>query len=345
MGKVYNWGIIGLGHIAEKFAADIGVIPNAKLHAVASRTAEKALAFGNKYNAIHTFGSYEELMACPDLDAVYIATPHPWHCENTLMCLEHNIPVLCEKPFAMNSKEVRKMVGLAKFQNTFLMEALWTRFLPTTQKVLDLIAVGAIGDINTVKADFGFKANMDPKNRLFNQGLGGGALLDVGIYPIFLACSLLGKPTSISAEASIGPTNVDENCGMLLKFPNNKLAILHASIISKTKTEALIYGDKGIIQIHGRWHEPTSITLYPEDGEPQDFFFDFDSNGYKYEILEVQECLKKGLIESPEMSFDFSIDLMEVLDDVRMKAGIYYPMYDHFTDKEIATKANNFSQN
>ncbi len=284
-------------------------------------------------------------MTCPDLDAVYIATPHPLHCENTLMCLEHNIPVLCEKPFAMNSKEVRKMIGLAKFQKTFLMEALWTRFLPTTQKVLDLIAVGAIGDINTVKADFGFKANPDPKARLFNQGLGGGALLDVGIYPVFLACLLLGKPTSISAEASIGTTNVDENCGMLLKFKNNKLAILHASIISKTKTEALIYGDKGIIQIHGRWHEPTSITLYPEDGEPQDFFFDFDSNGYKYEILEVQSCLEKGLIESPEMSFDFSIDLMEVLDDIRMQAGIYYPMYDHFTDKEIASKANNFSQN
>jgi len=345
MGKVYNWGIIGLGHIAAKFAADIAVIPNAKLHAVASRTKEKALEFGNKFNVIHAFGSYEEMMACPDLDAVYIATPHPWHCENTLMCLEHNIPVLCEKPFAMNSKEVRKMIGLAKFQKTFLMEALWTRFLPTTEKVLNLIASGAIGEINTVKADFGFKAKMDPKARLFNQGLGGGALLDVGIYPVFLACLLLGKPISISAEASIGPTNVDENCGMLLKFKKNKLAILHASIISKTKTEALIYGDKGIIQIHGRWHEPTSVTLYPEDGDPQDFFFDFDSNGYKYEILEVQECLKNGRIESPEMPFDFSIDLMEVLDDIRMQAGIYYPMYDHFTDKEIATKANNFSQN
>lgn len=345
MAKIFNWGIIGPGKIAHKFAEDLRVVPNARLFAVASRSAERGIEFANKYNATHAFGSYKELMSLSELDAVYVATPHPYHCENTLMCLEHKIPVLCEKPMGMNSKEVRQMVGLAKFQNTFLMEGLWTRFLPTIIKVLDLIKTGAIGEVNTLKADFGFKAPFDVKKRIFNQGLGGGSLLDIGIYPVFLARLLFGNPTSISAEASIGPTNIDENCGMILKFPNQKLAILHSSIISTTKTEALIYGEKGIIQINGRWHEPSSVTLYPENGEPKDFFFDFDSHGYKYEILEVQRCLEKGWIESPFLNFDFSIDMMEILDDIRMAAGIYYPMYDHFSDKQIASKANNFSQN
>ncbi len=345
MSKVFNWGIIGPGRIAHKFANDLGVLPNAKLHAVASRSLDKALEFANKYSAVHAYGSYREIISCPDLDAIYIATPHPWHCENTLMCLEHNIPVLCEKPMGMNAKEVRQMIGLAKFQNTFLMEALWTRFLPTTKKVLELIAEGAIGEVNTVKADFGFKATFDAKHRLFNQSLGGGSLLDVGIYPVFLACLILGKPNSISAEASIGKSNVDENCGIVLKFDNQKLALLHASIVSNTKCEARIYGDKGVIQINSRWHEPTSITWYPEEGEPQDFFFEFDSFGYKHEIIEVQNCLASNKIESEDLSFDFSIDLAEVMDNIRIQAGIFYPMYDHFTEKEIATKANNFSQN
>jgi len=240
MAKTFNWGIIGLGRIAKKFAEDLRVVPNAKLHAVGSRDKDKALAFGNEFGALHALGSYEEMMVCPDLDVIYIATPHPYHCQNAMMCLEHNIPVLCEKPMAMNNQEVRKMIGLARFQKTFLMEALWTRFLPTIKKVVGLIEAGTIGEINTVKADFGFRATVDAKHRLFNQGLGGGSLLDVGIYPVFLAYLLLGKPISISAEASVGLTNVDENCGMVLKFKNQKLALLQPSIVSKTPCEAFI---------------------------------------------------------------------------------------------------------
>lgn len=345
MTKKFNWGIIGLGHIAHKFVDDLRRTPGAQLHAVASRDIERATDFAKLYEARHTYGSYEEIVACPGLDAVYIATPHIGHFKNTIMCLEHKIPVLCEKPFAMNSEELRKMINLAVFQKTFLMEALWTRFLPTIEKTLELIAADAIGEVRTLKADFGFRAQRDPKRRLFNQNLGGGSLLDVGIYPVFLALLLFGKPSSISAEAAIGPTNVDEDCGMLLKFPSQKLAVLHSTITTKTNTEALIYGEKGKIHIHSRWHEPTSMSLHKADGTVEDFFFDYDSNGYKYEIQEVMNLVRGGKMQSEKMPLDFSMLLMNVLDDIRMQAGIFYPMYDHFSDKEIATRANRFSQN
>ena len=173
------------------------------------------------------------------------------------------------------------------------MEALWSRFLPSIQKVLSLIEKGTIGEVVSMKADFGFNAIFDPNGRLFDQRLGGGSLLDVGIYPVFLSLLLLGKPSQIQAMATIGKTNVDESCGILLKYPKNKMAILHSSIVTKTATEAFIYGEKGTIRINSRWHEPTSVTLLLDGKEPKDFFFDFNSNGYHYEAEEVMRCLRK----------------------------------------------------
>ncbi len=345
MSKKIKWGIIGLGKIAHKFAEDLQRIPNAELHAVASRSQEKAKTFAMQYNVPHFFGTYGQIFNISDLDVIYIATPHSFHCENVLMCLEHKVAVLCEKPFAMNAMEVKRMITLAKFQKTFLMEALWTRFLPTTLKVLELIEKGTIGEVNSLRADFGFKSTVDPQSRLFNQSLGGGSLMDVGIYPVFLSLLLLGKPSSVKASASIGRTNVDENCGMLLKYENNKMAFLQSSIIVETGTEAFIYGEKGTIRINSRWHEPTSITLLPHQGEPKDFFFDFDSNGYSYEAEEVMRCLRNGQQESELMSLDFSLDLIELLDTIRMKAGIYYPKNDNFTEAISAAESINFSMN
>ncbi len=345
MSKIFKWGIIGLGKIAHKFAQDLQSIPNATLHAVASRTEEKAKTFAMQYNVPNFFGGYEHLFKCQDLDVIYIATPHSLHCDNVLMCLEHQIPVLCEKPMALNASEVKKMVTLAKFQKTFLMEALWTRFLPTSTKVLELISKGKIGEINSIRADFGFKAPMDPRSRLFNQNLGGGSLMDVGIYPVFLSLLLLGKPTSVKASAAIGRTNVDESCGILLKYDNNRMAMLHSSIVVNTGTEAHIYGEKGTIRINSRWHEPTSITLLPHGDEPKDYFFDFDSHGYRYEAEEVMRCLRNNQLESEWMSLDFSLDLIELLDTIRMKAGIYYPKIDNFTEAISAAESINFSMN
>ena len=345
MAKVFNWGIIGLGKIAHKFAQDLQGMKSARLHAVASRSYQKAEVFGQKYGAQHVYGDYEEIVNCPDLDVVYIATPHAFHCENTLMCLNNRIPVLCEKPFAMNAAEVRRMIAASKNNNTFLMEALWTRFLPSMEKVLSLIEKGTIGEVLSIKADFGFKADFDPNGRLYNQKLGGGSLMDIGIYPVFLSLLLLGRPINVKAMATIGLTNVDESCGILLKYTNNKMAILDSTIVCQTATEALIYGEKGTIRINGRWHEPTSITLMVEGKEPKDIFFDFNSNGYSYEAEEVMRCLRKKKLSSSILNHHFSLDLIELLDEIRMEAGIYYPHDDKFAKTIPRIDDSKFSLN
>ncbi|MFT5165960.1 MAG: putative dehydrogenase [Saprospiraceae bacterium] len=345
MAKVFNWGIIGCGKIAHKFAKDIQVLKSAKLHAVASRTKDKALAFGKGYDVEHCYGSYEEMLLCPKLDVIYIATPHVTHCANTIMCLNGKIPVLCEKPFAMNAVEVRRMVAASKKNDTFLMEALWTRFLPTIKKTLSIIERGTIGEIQTIKADFGFRASAGAAGRLFDQNLGGGALLDVGIYPVFLSLLLLGKPVDIKAIANIGKTNVDENCAMLFKYPENKMAVLDCSIVTKTASEALIYGTKGTIRINSRWHEPTSMTVLMDGKEPKDYFFDFESNGYSYEIEEVQRCLRANKQSSDLLSHHFSLDLIELLDEIRRIAGIHYPNNDGYTKLPQSKSDSNFFLN
>ncbi|MCB9266170.1 MAG: Gfo/Idh/MocA family oxidoreductase [Lewinellaceae bacterium] len=324
MARTYNWGIIGPGRIAHKFAQDLDKLPNARLHAVASRSEERAKAFALQYGAPHAYGAYEEITLCPDLDVVYIATPHPGHHDNTIMCLKAGIPVLCEKPFAMNSRQVQEMVDAAHSGDTFLMEAIWTRFTPSTTKALELIGHGMIGDVLSVKADFGFRAPFDPRGRLFDKALGGGSLLDIGIYPVFLALLVMGKPADIQALAHIGPTGVDEELGVLFKYNNGQMAHLHSSIRSYTKTEAFIYGERGTIHLHTRWHEPTTLSLILEDRRPRDYRFDYHTNGYSYEAEEVMHCLDHGLKESPLLPLSFSKGLMEVLDAIREKVGLIY---------------------
>jgi predicted dehydrogenase len=345
MAKVFNWGIIGLGNIAHKFAQDLQGMKSARLHAVASRSFQKAEIFANKYNTPNYFGSYEEIVKCSDLDVIYIATPHAFHCENTIMCLNAKIPVLCEKPFAMNAAEVRRMIAAAKNNNTFLMEALWTRFLPSIKRTLSIIEKGMIGEVLSIKADFGFKADFDSEGRLYNQKLGGGSLLDIGIYPVFLALLVLGRPFNVKALATIGQTNVDESCGIIFKYTDSKLAILNSTILTKTATEALIYGEKGTIRINGRWHEPTSITLMLNGKEPKDIFFDYSSNGYSYEAEEVMRCLRQKRLSSPLLNHHFSLDLIELLDEIRMEAGIYYPHDDKFSKALRPTDDTKFSLN
>jgi predicted dehydrogenase len=328
MNKVFNWGIVGLGRIAHKFAEDLGKIPNARLHAVASRDLDRSRQFGQQYSATHFYGSYEELASCPDLDAVYIATPHVSHCSNTVFFLQHRIPVLCEKPFAMNATEVRQMIAAAAENQTFLMEAIWTRFLPMTLKVLELINNGQIGKVLSVKADFGFRAPLDPENRIYNRELGGGALLDIGIYPVFLSLLLLGKPETIKALAHIGSTGVDEDTAINFKYADGAMAHLHATIRSGTKTEAFIFGETGTLHLHSRWHEPSFMTLLRENERPEFFGFDYFSTGYNYEAVEVMRCLEQGLTESPDLPLSFSLLLIETLDAIRSEIGLVYPNHD-----------------
>lgn len=322
--KTFRWGIIGLGRIAHTFAQSITVLEKASIYAVASRTQEKADNFASQYHAKFAFDSYEALMHCEGIDAIYIATPHILHFENTMLCLHHRIPVLCEKPFAINNRQVQKMIATAKENNTFLMEALWTRFLPSIEKVLELIADDTIGEIQMVKADFGFKANFDPQGRVFNNSLGGGSLLDIGIYPLFLALLILGKPNNIQASAIIGQTNVDETCAMILDFPKRKMAILHSTILADTATEAIIYGTKGAIHIHKQFHKPTKVSLHINGQEAQNIEINYVNNGFNYEAEEVRSCVENGLLESPKFNHAFSTLLMETMDTIRQKTGIHY---------------------
>lgn len=325
MRKTINWGIIGAGKIARKFATDIKVVPNATLHAVASRSLEKAQAFRTEFGASHAFGSYEALLNCPDLDAVYVATPHVFHHEQTLMCLHAGVPVLCEKPFAMNQRQVEEMIAVAQSKKVFLMEAMWTRLLPTMQKVQEIITSGKIGTVFSVQADFGFKAPYDIQKRLYNKALGGGALLDIGIYPVFLALFVLGYPKQIKASAHIGATGVDEEIGMLFTYEQDKMANLHSTIRTYTPIEAFIYGEKGTIKLHTRWFTATSMSLKLHDQEHEELIeFDYKSGGFEYEIEEASNCILAGKIQSSILSHDFSLQLIRLLDAIRQEIGLVY---------------------
>lgn len=323
--KKYNWGIIGCGKIAHKFAQDLALVQNGQLYAVASRSQKKADDFGQQYHAPKCYDNYQALADDPNVDVVYIATPHPFHCEQTLMCLEAGKAVLCEKAFGMNKGEVEKMVNTAREKGLFLMEALWTRFIPGTLKVLELIENGKIGDIQTVKADFGFQAEYDVTKRLFNKKLGGGSLLDIGIYPIFLSLLTIGKPNNIQASAVYSPTGVDSSLAMIFEYDNNQTGILDSTLLASTPIEGWIFGSKGAIKMNRRFHHCENIELYDSKFElVKSFQIAFKGNGYFHEIEEVHQCLDAGKLESDKMPLSFSLDLIETLDSVRSVIGLEY---------------------
>ena len=324
MKKTINWGIIGPGRIAHKFVQDLLLVDGARLYGVASRDAEKARNFAAQYGAEKSYGSYEELALDPAIDVVYIATPHPFHYPNTMLCLQHGKAVLCEKSFGMNAVEVESMIAEARKRNLFLMEAFWTRFIPGTEKLLELVTSGAIGQLQFVAADFGFLGDPDPQKRVHNKALGGGSLLDVGIYPVYLSLLLFGAPMRISAMASFTETKVDSVCSMLFDHAGGQKAVLHSSIIANTPTEAMIYGTEGSIRLHARFHHPQRLTITPNDGSQETIDIPYAGNGYYHEIVEVVKCIQNGLTESEKMPHSMSLDLITTLDRVRKVIGLDY---------------------
>lgn len=330
MEKIVNWGVLGAGRIAHKFVQDLLTLPNARLHAVASTSAGRAADFARQYGAPHAYGRYDGLLACPDLDVVYVATPHHGHADNTILLLENGIAVLCEKPLAINGRQVSAMLDAAERHQTYLMEALWTRFLPKIQRVLGLVEEGRIGKLQAVKADFGFRKDFDPTNRVFDARQGGGSLLDVGIYPIFLSYLLLGKPQTVKAVARIGPTGVDETCAMLFQYGGGEIALLDSAITTVTPCEALLFGTEGTLKLSSRWHEPGGdLTLTRYDGTgPQVFHYEREGFGYQYEAAAVMADLAAGRTENALVSRQFSRDLMDIMDAVRWEAGIVYEGVD-----------------
>ena len=324
MNKTINWGIIAPGKIAQKFASDLKLVEGANLLAVASRDETRAKEFALEYNAQKHYGSYLDLVKDPDVDVVYIASPHPFHFEQSLLCLNHGKHVLCEKPMCMNAQEVKQLIDVAQSKNLFLMEALWTRFIPSFVKCKNLVEQGEIGEILYIQADFGFRAEYDVQRRTFNKELGGGSLLDIGIYPVFFALEIAGKPYEIKATGIFGDTGVDESCVITFKYSSRKMvANLTSTFLVDTPTEALVCGTEGHIKLHGKWHAPTKLSLLT-DGEEELFTFEEPGNGYQYEIQEVMECLGRGDLQSKGFPLEKSLLLHQTLDEIRRIIGLNY---------------------
>jgi predicted dehydrogenase len=318
-----RWGIIGPGRIAHRFAQDLSTIPDADLQAVASRDKTRAEAFALQYGATTTYYNYEALADDPRVDAVYIATPHVYHQKHSVLCLNRNKAVLCEKPFAMNLGEVQEMIETARSNRTLLMEALWTFFLPHYRKVLDLLNEGTIGNIHSLVADFGFRPEWDPGSRVFSKELGGGSLLDIGIYPIFLALTTLGMPDVLKASATFFDNGTDSSCTMQFGYLNGAKATLNCSFLEQTPTAAVFTGEKGSLTIHPKFHAPTSFTI-EKYGRTNTFDFDVKTNGYSYEIIHFNRLLRQGRTESDIMTYKSSEQLITLLDAVREQVGLIY---------------------
>ena len=322
--RKFKWGILAPGTIAHKFANGLAAIPGAILYAVGSRDINRADAFAKKYGFQKAYGSYRELAEDPHVDIIYVATPHPFHEEAAMLCLLNGKAVICEKPFGVNSRQAERMIQCAMKNNVFLMEAMWTRFLPTMCRARELIAEGAIGDPRFVAADFGFRTNVNPEGRLFAPALGGGSLLDVGIYNLSLCSMVFGRqPDRVQSRMLIGSTGVDEECSLLLSYREGQSAQLFSAIRLATPQRALIMGEGGHIELPMYWHG-TSLTLH-SSGKSQEFELPYEASGYQFEALEVMRCLEEGLKESPVMPLDETLAIMKTADLIRKDNKLSYP--------------------
>jgi predicted dehydrogenase len=321
-----RWGILGTGKIAHQFAAALRRLPDAQLIGVGSRAAESAARFADDFEISRRYGNYAELVRDPEVDVIYIATPHSCHAENSRLALNAGKAVLCEKPFTINAAQALQVIQLARERKLFLMDAMWTRCFPLIKKLRELLASGTVGEVRQLTADFGFRAEYQDEPRLFGLEFGGGALLDVGVYPVALASLLFGAPKRIVGTANFGSSGVDEEAAMILTHGGGEMAILHTAIRLDTAQEAIISGTRGRIRIHSPWWRPTSMTLSRDGKADERFDFPLEGNGYEYEAQEVMDCLRSGKLESPLMPLDESLSIMGTLDTLRAQWGLKYPM-------------------
>ena len=326
MTEPIRWGILGTGNIAHQFARGLADTPDATLVAVGSRSIDTANTFANEFDIERRHPTYEELADDDGVDAVYVSTPHPFHRDNSILLLEHGKAVICEKPFTINAGDAKAVIDVARQRDVFLMEAMWTRYLPAVVRARELIAEGAIGDVRLVQADFGFRAGINPEGRLFNLALGGGALLDVGIYVISMASMILGpRPSRVASTTQIGETGVDEQSAFLLQYPGGELAVLSCAVRTGTAVEARVFGTEGSILLHGPFFKCGALTV-KRGGEEEHIDLPLEGNGYNYEAAEVGRCLRAGLKESDVMPLDETLALMELMDSIRAQWGLSYPM-------------------
>lgn len=323
--KQIKWGILATGNIADKFATSLAAQEDATMLAVGSRSISSANTFADRWNIPRRYGSYQELANDPDIDVIYIATPHPSHHSNTMLCLHAGKHVLCEKPLTLNAAQAVECITLARQKNLFFMEAMWTRFIPAIVQLNHWLDEGVIGQVRLVTASITLNRPFDAEQRLFNLQLGGGALLDLGIYPLAFASMVLGKPSQITGFCHYAPTKVDELDAVTLRYHNGALAVLTCASVVAEPAEATITGTKGYIKVHDPFYYPTKLTL-DLDGKQMVKEIPFESNGYIHEIREVHYCLKAGQTESQIMPLDETLEIFKQMDELRSQWGISYPM-------------------
>jgi len=321
----FRWGILGTGAIARQFVRGLRALSEAEVFAVGSRSEASAAKFADKNNIPRRHASYEDLISDPDVDVVYIATPHPLHAENAALCLQAGKAVLCEKPFCVNAAEAEQVVELAREKRLFIMEGMWTRFIPLMEEVRRLVSQRALGEVRMLNADFGFRADLDPASRLFDQKLGGGALLDVGVYCVSFASMILGQPSGSVGLSHLGETGVDEQASIVLEHEGGRLANLSIGIRTATPQEATIMGTEGYVRIHAPWWRPKSMTIYRPGEESETVDAPVSGNGFNYEAAEVMRCLEAGKTESDVMPLEETVSVMRTMDRIRAAWGLRYP--------------------
>ncbi|WP_419875371.1 Gfo/Idh/MocA family protein [Candidatus Pristimantibacillus sp. PTI5] len=323
--QTVKWGILGPGWISSKFAKDLAFAKGAELIAVGGRSLEKSERFAKEFNIPRAYGSVDELAQDADVDIVYVGTLHPIHKENVLALLRAGKAVLCEKPFTMNAAEAKEIIDLAREKKVFLMEAMWTRFLPPIRKIMEWIAADKIGEVRLVKADFGFDIGWAPESRLLDPALGGGALLDAGIYPVSFASLIYGEaPTKIMSSARIGETGVDEQFSLLFEYEGGRAAALNGAVQLGMVSDAYIYGTKGYI------HAPNflfgkSASLHVKNTDAESYVDDREAEGYAFEAEEAMNALREGRLESSVIPLDETLAIMTTLDTIRKQWGLRYP--------------------
>ncbi len=325
-----RWGVIGPGNIARQFAKDLALLPSPQVvHAVLGHSTDSTDQFAKEFNVPNIYNELDQFVKDDGIDIVYVATPHTLHYEQVLACLENKLPVLCEKPMVINREQCEELVNTAKKNSTFLMEGMWLRFLPSIQHLLAIIAEDKIGNIVSIKATMCYKAPYDPESRYFNPELGGGSLLDLGIYPVFLTYLLLGKPDTIKAIGTLSKEKVDLTCSVLFHYKNGQHAVLESSLATGTDLPAEISGDKGIIRILNPWFEK-SAGLEWENFEKEKNIYptSWDGHGLQFEAQEVLNCLSRNETESKIIPHQFSLDIMEIMDEIREQIRLVYEKYE-----------------
>ncbi|MEU0402402.1 Gfo/Idh/MocA family oxidoreductase [Streptomyces sp. NPDC006197] len=323
--RTVRWGILATGGIAERFTTDLTTLDGAEVVAVASRTEASAKAFADRFGIPRAYGEWAGLFADEDVDVVYVATPHHAHRMAAGLALEAGKAVLCEKALTLNAREAEELVTLSRDRGLFLMEAMWMYCNPLVRRIAELVRDGAIGEVRTVQADFGIAGPFDAGHRLRDPAVGGGALLDLGVYPVSFAQLLLGEPSTVHAHARISPEGVDLNTGMLLGWDSGASALLSCSLEADTPLTASVTGTEGRIDVPRGFFFPERFTLLRNGAEPEEYVNEDDPHSLRHEAAEVMRCLRAGGTESPLVPLDGSLAVMRTLDAVRDRIGVRYP--------------------